>query len=152
MPTKAPHGSSTRVIAAAILSPLVGILALALIMGAGAALLNYGPWSEAVPGMLHASFFLALFGAPGAYLLEALVGVPAYSWLTHRGRLRPVWVIACGACAGTISFGVPFAAAFGVRQPTEVLALFLLGAAGGAVGGATFWLIAFAGVREARAA
>jgi hypothetical protein len=132
-----------RLILAALLAPLIAILAVVLLIAALVAGIGGLAWSEVPQGAASLSVFFLLFGAPGAYLLEGVVGVPAYYWLTATGRFRLSWVVLCATGAGAIAFSIPWAFAFSNWRPLDFLAYVAIGAAGGAVGGVAFWAIAY---------
>jgi hypothetical protein len=143
------HGRG-RFVAALVTAPVVGIAALTL--GAGLVLAAAGEYGVAPAGFVHAFRFLLLFGAPAAYLAEVVVALPLFRYLNRRRLLRPLRVIGAAALVGGLVFTLTWSAFWGAWRLDFAASGMALGAWAGCVGGAWFWMVAFAGAPSARAA
>jgi hypothetical protein len=81
-----------------------------------------------------------LFGAPVAYSVAAIAGLPLVRWLQRRGQLRLATLITLGASAGAIAFGACWAVIWSMRLPE--FPIVLVGAAAGSLAALVFWIIA----------
>jgi hypothetical protein len=129
-------------VVAGLTAPLVGMMVVTL----GLRALSDKPmvsWNAESDTLAHMLFFIIFFGWPGAYLLEACVGIPAYFMLKSRGLLRPWAVIGIAALTGAVAFAIPRTAVSGAWNLHSLETSLLLGALGGAAAGWWFWLVAF---------
>lgn len=133
--------NSRRITVASIIAPPAGILAISVLAGVSSAREQGASWSQTFAIVNDGLFFLMLFGAPVGYVAEAIVGVPTYYWLVRTGRLRVYWVVAAAALAGVLAFAPWFISS----RWSDIAQSLLIGAFGGAVGGAVFWATAFLG-------
>ena len=152
MLTRPSRKDSLRLIVAALLAPLIAIATVALLMSTYLAGGGGTGWTDVPRYAGWFSFVLILFGAPSAYLLEGLIGVPAFFWLSATGRLRAPWVVLFAAAAGALAFPLQWAIAFGGWRLGDILLTTAFGATGGSVGGIAFWGIAYAAGGDRRAA
>ena len=82
-----------------------------------------------------------LFGAPVAYVVAGVAGLPLVLWLQRRGQLRLPLLLAVGAGAGAVAFGVCWAVIWGgIKLPDLPVAV--IGAAAGCLAALVFWIIA----------
>jgi len=133
-----------RLLLAGVTAPIVGILSLIPLLMLWARV----PPQDILGDALSAAGFLLGFGALGAYTLEVWIGIPAYRWLKRTGRLRLSSVTATAAFAGSLAFAGPLFLASDTPTLGYVALILVLGAVGGAVAGAWFWLVAFGKVRR----
>jgi hypothetical protein len=123
-----------RVAAAAVTAPMVGLAVVAMM--AGAVILRRAG-AESVELLVYSIWYLALFGAPVAYLLEFLIGVAVHLTARHTviPRFAPMAALSAIAGAGALM-------AFPV-VPFPLAA----GAIGGTAAAAWFWLVSYGGER-----
>lgn len=115
---------TTRLDAAWLLAPPVGVLAAGLALGAGP---NLG-------------FVRSV--SPFAYAAAVLLGAPAFLALRRLGLLRPVPMLAAGAAVGAVSGPLAWAAvALAVGLDPWDPSYIEPGALGGLVATATLWLV-----------
>ena len=130
---------SWRLFLAWLTAPMVGIVALSVGMGIAGFLT--GEEDALLAWTAVGSQWLFFFGAPAAYGLELLVGLPTYRRLQRAERLRPRYVLPIAAALGLVALPVSWAFLFGTLSLGELLFTAPLGAAGGFIGGAWFWFL-----------
>jgi hypothetical protein len=131
-----------RLALAAVVAPLVSVIIPALLIVIRAVLtLDLSPM-ETLALTQHSVFSFLLVGAPFAYLVAALAGVPAYLMLRRSDRLTAGWVIGIATVCGTVS--MPIIWQWYTNGQSNWMTL-LLGSAAGFVAGALFWGIGISG-------
>lgn len=134
-----------RLALAAVVAPLLGVIIPALLIVVRAVLrLDLSPM-ETLALIQHTVFSFLLVGAPFAYLVAALAGVPAYLILRRSDRLTASWVIGIATVCGTVS--MPIIWQWYTNGQANWMTP-LLGSAAGFVAGALFWDI---GIRSRKA-
>lgn len=141
--TTAARPATGRFVLAWLTAPPVGIVALAAALGLLLVLQGELEAGELATSVIRASGFLLLFGAPGAYLMELLIGLPSYGWLRRRGGIRPGPVLLIAGLTGALAFTLQWALVWGGGSAAGLALELLFGAVGGMVAGLWFWLVAF---------
>ena len=136
--SKPPVSGATLL--AGIFAPVAGIMVTGLAMSFAFELpsemvrVDAPFWSR----LGHVLFFLLVYGLPGAYLLEAAIGIPVA--VRHRSRLSLTFVATIAGVAGSLAFVLLWYFFFDVSQAAGLLVLLLLGALGGVAAGILLWL------------
>lgn len=139
---------SHPLILAALVAPLVAVL---VVYAVGLlTFLILGAESVPLGAPLHVAFFTFLFGAPIAYVVEGMVGIPAYRWFQARGRFSAAPIVLIGTVTGAVGVPLIWAAFWGRAGLGWSHALF--GAVAGGTAALVFWLVAFGRRRHAAAA
>ncbi|HSJ15960.1 MAG TPA: hypothetical protein VK939_16250 [Longimicrobiales bacterium] len=128
---------NTRLVRAAVAAPITAVLAIGVMLSA----LDLVAWPTPVNWVAATGGIIAVFmlyGAPVAFVIELLVGVPAYYLLRSRQRLAPVPIIIIGALAGGLTFTVVSAMILG---SWEWVSAGMIGTVAGALAGAVFWRV-----------
>lgn len=102
-------------------------------------LIDLAAWSRPVNWVATTAGIVAMFllyGIPVAFLIELVVGVPAYVLLRSADHIGAAPIITIGAVAGSIGF--PVVTALSVGSGDWIVAA-ALGGAAGALAGAVFW-------------
>ena len=129
--------STSRVLLAFIVAPLVTVLALTGALSA--LLLITGTRLPSLAQAEHASFFFAMFGLPVAYAVTLVVGGPLFLLWRRRSDLRRRSVIAVTVLLGAITMPVVWHYVWGDALDWSIV---LVGAFMGLAAGATFATIA----------
>ena len=122
---------------AGLTAPLVGIVVAAAIVpisdrSSGEA------WARTATEIGRGFVFFAMFGAPGAYLLEVLLGRAAYLWMQRRGAITVGPLLVAGVVGGILATLLP-SVLMGAGFSFGPLAI--VGAAGGLAAAVWFWLV-----------
>jgi hypothetical protein len=126
-----------RTFIAFAVAPLAGVLvAWAGVYAMATHLLHIRPAIGAAP---HTLFFFVFFGSPVAYLIAALVGVPAVRALRRRQRLQLVPLATAGTVAGAAVFTAAWATFWGGLAGDEWVPFLVIGALAGSSASAVFW-------------
>lgn len=137
-----PLSPKFRLILASLTAPVVGIAVMVGLMSLTTVVGGRFTISEAVAGTRYALFYFLLFGLPVAYLVEAVVGIPAYRWLKRWDRLCLLPVTAVATTVGFLGVGW-----WGCGSASDLFLTCVLGIAMGAACGVSFWLVAFCGAK-----
>jgi hypothetical protein len=129
-----------RTVAAFVLAPPAGLIAVVI-----AAQFVRPPAAEHAwvgsAGWIGGRAVYVLLGVTGAYLVEIVLGVPLYQWLSHRGRPSLRRMVAAGAVLGSLSLTIPAAVWFGNWGLELLLKAGGLGAVGGVAAVLGFWIV-----------
>jgi hypothetical protein len=131
-------------------TPLVAILALTGIASGYAVMSGELRLREWLGASGHALFFLTLFGAPIAYLIELLIGFPTYVLMRRHGGVRLAGVLGASVFAGML--GLALLVIGRSWQSGDTAAVIIGGGGCGSVAGLWFWWVAFARDRSAQGA
>ncbi len=131
-----------RLVVAAITAPILGIATLAIAASLVAAAASEVSLQETVDGTPLAFGFLLLFGLPGAYLLEAIIGIPGYLWLRRSTPIQLLPVCVLAGVGGALAFAISWQVFWASGSVLGFAQSLVLGLPGGIVAGAWFWFVA----------